>query len=465
MGPEFWNLDKASRLKKCSEQKSNPCSDETDGCCAVIPCSYCLTWSVYGSDDTYATAAFATDGWYATIAGVEFRGYWERNYESGECEFIVTLDSAEIYRLDCYGGQSCRDSSDSAEATIGYDTGTLTWTKIEPRPLEYVTDPDTFCKTHFCGTCECSCDCLCVTITPNTGNIFLDVPIYGEACDTSYPCDAPVWEGTIVGAYEDYVLSLTLGRDEYTGDCVIYGTVNGEEVEPQVVVGCDDMSTTITLYDGTTIAVRCKVCGCDTSQACEYCCLPMDFTNPLYPLGIMSDIPFSISGCLTYSGTFRALPGNEPCQAELIYDDVCAFGRECGTFLQTPPIAKYTETGGVCSTTPCNTSVAYKLECTARYNEPGDDQNCDRLWLWIGANAMTQVGDIGETPGGYVYTGFSWRRVRADSCMCDNTDGLVASFNADVVADCTGADIGYDGDCAGQPLDCCPINCVSTLVI
>jgi len=465
MGPEVWKPQSPTALNPCSEQQTNACDPiPTDGCCAVIPCNLCLTWTPYGGDVVNTTAPFAVDGWYGTIAGVEFRGYWEHDYDTDDCVFVVTLDAVEIYRKTCYEGQSCRDPSDSADATIDYDDGTLEWDKIEPRRLALITDDQSYCRTPFCSDCLCSCDCLCVTITPNTGNIFLDVPVYGEICDVSYPCDGPLWEGTVTGVYEVYELSLALGRDAY-GECIITGTVNGEDIGEVSADGCGEMSATFTLYDGTTIAVRCKVCGCDDTQVCEYCCLPMDFTNPLYPLGIMSDIPFSISGCLTYSGTFRALPGNEPCQAELIYDDVCAFGRECGTFLQTPPITKYTETGGVCSTTPCNTSVVYKLECTARYNEPGDDQTCDRLWLWIGASGMTQVGDTGETPGGYTYVGMSWRRVRADSCMCDNTDGLVASFNADVVADCTGADIGYDGDCAGQPLDCCPINCVSTLVI
>ncbi len=465
MPARFWSPRSTTRLKKCSEFVSPACDPiPTEGCCAVIPCSYCLTWAVYGQDDQLAVATFDVDGWYGAIAGVTFRGFWERNYETGECEFVVTLDADEIYRKSCYEGQSCRDSSDSADATIGYDDGTLTWLKVEPRPLEYITDPDTNCRTHFCGSCECSCDCLCVTITPDTGNIFIDVPTYGEICDVSYPCDGPLWEGTVTGGYDVYEMSLALGRDAY-GECIITGTVNGEDIGEVVADGCGEMSATFTLYDGTTVTVRCKVCSCENTEVCEYCCLPIDFTNPLYPLGVMKDIPFSISGCLNYTGVFRAEPGNEPCQAELIYDDVCRFGRDCGTFLQTTPITKYTETDGVCSTSPCNASVAYKLECTARYNEPGDDQNCDRLWLWIGANNITQVGDIGETPGGYVYAGFSWRRVRADSCMCDNTDGVVASFNADVVADCTGADIGYVGDCAGQPLDCCPINCASTLVI
>lgn len=254
MGAQFWQPQVSTHLKKCSEFVSPACDPvQTDGCCAVIPCSYCLSWAVYGSDTVYGTAAFATDGWYGTIAGAEFRGYWEVGYDSGECEFVVTLDGVEVYRNDCYGGQSCRDSSDSAETNIYPDDGTLTWTKVEPRSLEYVVDPDTNCRTHFCGGCECSCDCLCVEIIDSTG-----VPIRGEICDVSYPCDGPVWEGTV--GY--YVLSMALGRDIY-GECILTATVDGVAQDPVYVTGCANMSATIDLYGVSRISVFCKTCGCD----------------------------------------------------------------------------------------------------------------------------------------------------------------------------------------------------------
>lgn len=263
MGPEFWKPDKASKLKKCSEFVTPACDPvATDGCCGVAACSYCLTWAVYGQADQIAVAEFIDDGWYGEIAGVLFRGFWERNYETDECEFVVTLDAVEIYRKSCYEGQSCRDSSDSVAATIYPDDGTLTWTKIEPRPLEYVTDPDTNCRTHFCGTCECSCDCLCVTITDGDDS----TETVGEICDVSYPCDGPVWEGTV----GDYELSLALGQDIY-GDCIITATVaytNGVEQHTVAATGCGAMTATITLVDGTTIAVACKVCVCAEAFAC-----------------------------------------------------------------------------------------------------------------------------------------------------------------------------------------------------
>ena len=154
MGAKYWQVKSPTHLKKCSERMSNSCDPaETDGCCGVIACLYCLEWQVYGEAIQYGTATFSGSAWTGTIAGATFVGYWERNYDTDECEFVVTLDGEEFYRKSCYQGQSCRDSSDSAEATIGYDEGTLTWTKQEKRPLKYVDDPDTYCKTWFCDDC------------------------------------------------------------------------------------------------------------------------------------------------------------------------------------------------------------------------------------------------------------------------------------------------------------------------
>lgn len=222
------------------------------------------------------------------------------------------------------------------------------------------------------------------------------------------------------------------------------------------------MSATITMYDGMQVVVACRICACDVNPPCDWCCLPIDYTNPLYPLGVMKDIPFSLVGCQNYNGTFRVNPANVPCQEELIYDDINTFN---SPFLQTPSQALYTELAGVCSTTPCSTPFFYKLECTSRYLQPGDDSSCDRLWLWIGTRAITQVGDTGETPGGYDYGAASWTRVRATSCMCDSVDGVIASFDASFTADCYGATIGTVGSCAGHALDCCEVSCSATLTI
>lgn len=238
-----------------------------DGCCGVIPCKLCLEWETYEGGISYGSADFATSSWTGTVGGGSFVAYWERSAYD-ECEFVVTLDGDEFYRATCQDGASCRNPSGEVSAAIGYDEGTLRWSVYEPRELQLTEDPDTGCRDFFCGSCRCSCDCLCVTITDATGDITT-----GEICDVSYPCDAPVWEGS-VGYYE---LSIALGRDEY-GDCIITLTIDGDEQDPVTVTGCADMSATVTLYDGTTIAVSCKQCACAEDFPC---CPGMTFPDTL----------------------------------------------------------------------------------------------------------------------------------------------------------------------------------------
>lgn len=258
MGAKFWQPKSPTRLKKCSERISNSCTDETDGCCAVIACTYCLEFAAYDGPQ-YATAAWSGSGWTGTIAGADFRGFWERNYESGECEFVVTLDEQEVYRKSCYEGQSCRDSSDSAEVTIDYEDGVLTWTKQEFRPLEYRIDYETGCKTWFCGTCDCTTECLCIAINTaatsyNPGN----TQYLGEICDVSYSnCEPPLWQGTVEG----YAISLTLEHDSY-GNCVLTGTIAGEYFEHTLSSTCSAINVTFELYDGTQVTVTNKGCSC-----------------------------------------------------------------------------------------------------------------------------------------------------------------------------------------------------------
>lgn len=452
MAPSWWKVP-ANRLKPCSEFLTEACDTVPhDGCCSAAPCSLCLELETYADGISYGTATFNGTSWTGTVGGLAFVSYWERS-SYGECEYVVTLDAEEVYRATCYEGASCRDPGGSVGVTIGYDEGTLTWAKHEPRPLALTTDPDTGCNDFFCGTCRCTCDCLCVTITEPDGTVML-----GEICSTSYPCDAPIWEGSI-GYYD---LSIALGRDDYTGDCTISLTASGEDADPVFASGCGNMSASVTLYDGTIIRVACKVCECETNPPCEFCCTPINYAVS-NPFGVIADIPFSLVGCKNYEGTFRVFPGDKPCQEEMIYDDINYFG---APFLQTDPITQYSETGSTCLTTPCSTPFFYKLECTARYSEPGHNNSCDRLWLWIGTNAVTQVGDTGETPGGHNYgPGTSWTRVRATSCVCGPT-GVAASFDASwASSDCSGAVIGTIGPCAGNPLDCCPIGCSGTLSI
>jgi hypothetical protein len=259
-----------TKLKACSEFTVEACDlAPADQCCGALPCTLCLELETYADGISYGTATFGGSSWTGTVGGLAFVSYWERNYLTDDCEYVVTLDGEEVYRATCYEGASCRDPGGSVGVLIGYDEGTLTWTKHEPRPLAVTTDPDTGCNDFFCGTCRCTCDCLCVTITEPDGNA-----IFGEICSTSYPCDAPIWEGSI-GYYD---LSIALGRDQYTAECTISLTASGEEVDPVAVTGCADMSASVELYDGTVIAVACKQCSCDVAE-CDVC--ECEFSTPL----------------------------------------------------------------------------------------------------------------------------------------------------------------------------------------
>lgn len=276
MGPMYWMPQSPTKLLKCSERKSNSCDlTETDGCCAIIPCTLCLEFFVAPGTYSYGEAPFAGSSWSGSVAGAAFVAYWEQDYQSGECEFIVAVDGIIVYRKSCYEGADCRDPSGSTTVTIGSDSGTLSWSVYESRPLEYIQDPDTNCRTYFCDDCDCSCECLCVTVTD-----LAETETKGEICDTAYDCDAPLWEGEVGGI----ALSVALDRDQY-GQCVIVVTADGEEQPPVLFPGCSDALATVTLGDGTTIAFSCKRCSCEQTEGCPCC--------PGWPLERSADIYFA----------------------------------------------------------------------------------------------------------------------------------------------------------------------------
>jgi hypothetical protein len=252
MAPSWWKHPD-NKLKGCQEFLTEACDIVPhDGCCSATPCSLCLEWETYTGID-YGSADFGASTWSGTVGGIDFTSYWERN-SYDECEYVVTFGGYEVYRATCYEGASCRNPAGEVSATVGTETGTLRWSVYEPRELELIDNPETGCRDFFCGSCRCSCDCFCVTIT----SVGIVVGT-GQICDVSYPCDAPVWEGTV----GDYDLSFALGRDDETGECIITATVNGEEQQPVFVTGCADMSASVTLYDGTVISVVCRQCSCN----------------------------------------------------------------------------------------------------------------------------------------------------------------------------------------------------------
>lgn len=292
LGPKWWQRPE-NKLKKCSERTSNWCDPtETDGCCAVIPCMYCLELEIYGQGVQYGESNFGTMGWSGSVGGGTFFGFWEVGQYSGECEFVVHWNGEEVYRKGCEDGQSCRDSSDEAEVVIDYEDATLRWVKHEYRPLPYVKDPDTNCTIHFCGDCECTCECLCVVLTESNGTQHRE-----EFCDSAYDeCIAPVWEGTV----GNKSVRLSLARDEYTGQCVVLVGVDGEDYDPIVIGDCKTLSGTVILPDYSELSFSCKKCGCEKADGCPCC--------PGWPLERSADIYFaSIEESISDCGSIIAL--------------------------------------------------------------------------------------------------------------------------------------------------------------
>jgi len=436
----------STKLKPCSEFKVEACDTApADQCCGVLPCKLCLEWETYTDGIAYGTATFGGSSWTGTVGGLAFVSYWERD-AYGECEYVVTLDGEEVYRATCYEGASCRDPGGSVGVTIGYDEGTLTWAKHEPRPLALTVDPDTGCNDFFCGTCRCSCDCLCVTIDEYAGGFYM-----GEICDTSYPCDAPVWEGTI-GYYD---LSVALGRDSY-GNCIITLTANGEEADPVAVTGCDDMSASVTLSDGTIITVRCKQCNCEEIQGCYGCCLPIDLTQPTYPKGVLVTIPWEVvaPSCPAINGVSGVFTPVDPTNPGIGPCGYC--GTYCvieNTLIVIPGTIKVPFTP--CFTSPCSLGeIKLVLECNDTSQLTGC---CDRIRLWVGMSISggKLVGDTGEKPPTCFGTVSSWVKLSPSTCTCSG--GLSAEFRLSGLSiTCDSVFVG--GPCDGQP-NCCQISC------
>lgn len=256
MPPRYLRRASPTRLKPCQERMIETCDAvPADQCCGVIPCTLCLEWETYADGISYGSAVFSDSSWTGTVGGASFTAYWERNaYDV--CEFVVLLDGDEVYRADCDNGASCRNPAGEAEAIVNYESGTVRWSVYEPLELQLIDDPETGCRDFFCDDCRCTCDNLCVSVREVIYSDFVDT-YSGEISNVSYPCDPPVWEGTV----GNFTLSLALGRDEY-GQCIITPIVNGYEQESVLAPGCASMTATIELPDGSSITVRCKTCDC-----------------------------------------------------------------------------------------------------------------------------------------------------------------------------------------------------------
>lgn len=285
-GARYYRPDVPTRLLKCSEKLLRNCDGETEQCCKVVPCEYCLTFTTEDYPVEYGIASGSTT-WAGEVADAAFYAYWEKL--EGICYFVVRLNGVEVSRSNCTQTE-CRDSSATAEVVIGGKAGVLRWEKRLHHPLQYVTDQNTNCQTHFCGDCECTCETLCVVVTepppdpayPEAPDVRLDpyscdgllpmdcgfcdaVPdentTYGELPNTEEDaCKRPVWQNTVAERF----ITVFLSRAEYTGECLLNGVVDGEHFGPEAVSDCKNITASWTKADGTKIDVSCKQCGCDT---------------------------------------------------------------------------------------------------------------------------------------------------------------------------------------------------------
>jgi hypothetical protein len=239
-----------------------------------------------------------------------------------------------------------------------------------------------------------------VTITDAEGDVTA-----GEICDTSYPCDGPVWEGT-VGQYE---LMVVLGRDEYTGECIITLTIDGEEQEPVYVTGCSDMSASVTLYDGIVVSVTCKQCSCDQVVDGCPCCpgWPLERSANIY----FSSIEQSVNDCV-------------PIIALQEYSDIFGCSGTALNYNIFQNVGNFLFVRVVCNPDTLAWVVEYKSLATGMVANDPDTGS------WVEVVFDFVCPDCADSIDGVAYGSFDFIAVHA----CETSGGLV-SFNVLVHAD------------------------------
>lgn len=446
-----------SKLQKCAELTVPACdTGPTDGCCVVIPCTYCLQLVSPTGAKFYGTAHWNGTTWHGFVNGQEFTAYWEKY--GAACEFAVVFNDVEIYRETCYA-ISCRDASASDTVTIDGYVWSLTWTKVEQRPLPYVTDSDG-CTDHFCGDCECTCQNLCYTITTPAPDC---IACTGPLPDLNNNCYGPLWQTTANCGTKSYEISLTLSRDGY-GKCQFGGFVNGEDLAEVEITDCKSIGGQWVLYDGAILTVTCEPCACDSvaSSCSEGCCFPY-VVNYDFPCGYFIDMPYSISaavGCNLNgaTGVFRD-PG--PAYRK----GICGpCGQFPGSEQQADGQRRY-ELIPTCELTPCGFPICLWLQCDNDAETPyGIDSCAGKMRLWIGTYSPL-VGDVGDRPPYSENQGCtSWIKVSPSSGAClPGTAGFAGVFNVNLVVDCK--TFFTTGPCIGLPTCCEPFCTSFTLTI
>ena len=196
------------------------------------------------------------------------------------------------------------------------------------------------------------------------------------------------------------------------------------------------------------------VTDCCCTGSC--CCLPVDYSNPLYPDGVLENIPFQIvsPGCAQINGYSNEFVPLDPTS---VYVGGC--GPCSGYFpiaVGVLPGVKYIDIGGMCMPTPCSIDFCLILTCLAGDESiPGQiDECCSRIRLWIGSSVQ-QKEDDGSRPN-IDFTAvscISWKKVSAIQCVCNPE--LSARFPLSLNFDCAKYSAGA---CAGK-VTCCELTC------
>jgi hypothetical protein len=152
---------------------------------------------------------------------------------------------------------------------------------------------------------------------------------------------------------------------------------------------------------------------------CTGCCLPVDYTVPQYPGGVVKDIPFQFvaPNCAELNGRTNTFAPVNPTSA------VKGFCGPCISYLGQNAVVlsgmRVMPLAGRCFPTPCSVNVCLILECVdGETPTPGLDTCCSRLRLWVGTNDL-QADDVGQKPaaaGSLSCT--SWKKVSASQCVC-----------------------------------------------
>ena len=193
-------------------------------------------------------------------------------------------------------------------------------------------------------------------------------------------------------------------------------------------------------------------CCCGT---CLGCCLPIDYTQPAYPGGVLQNITAQISApsCPEIDGDSFILTPSAPTNPQIGTCGACAvYIYESIQILGTRPSPLL-----YCSTTPCSIFLCFRLTCLADVTPAtGLDECCGRLRLWIGCSEQ-MIEDDGTQPGGLGGSACgSWRKVSPTQCSClGGGGGFAARFPLGFT---TTGPLIETGPCAGEQDKCTP-NC------